>query len=141
MCPLPLRPVAIVTLVPTSTYDVASPTIVSSDFCQHIPLSVDQLGGLFGYDYAQPYTWGDARIQCSSTAGLASYPVTRWANLDPTMENQSLMALLDSEQTSKGEFDAGLHRRRPRTRPRRRTIRRANTGRTRRIRIHKGTRA
>ena len=106
--PFAATPVAIVTLVPTSTYDVASPTIVSSDFCQHIPLSVDQLGGLFGYDSAQPYAWGDARIQCNSTTGLASYPVTRWANLDPTMENQSVMALLDSEQTSKGEFDAGL---------------------------------
>ena len=106
--PFAATPIAIVTLVPNSTYDGSSPTIVSSNFCQHIPLSVDQLGGLFGYDATQAYTWGDPRIPCSSTEGLASYPVTRWANLDPTMENQSMMALLDSEPTSKGELDAGL---------------------------------
>jgi hypothetical protein len=106
--PFAATPVAIVTLVPNSSYDTSSPTIVSSNFCQHIPLSVDQLGGLIGYDSAQPYSWGDARIPCSSSLGLASYPVTRWANLDPTMENESVMSLLDSEPTSKGELDAGL---------------------------------
>ena len=105
--PFAATPVAIVTLVPTSTFDTSSPVITASAFCQHIPLSVDQLGGLFGLA-AQPYAWGDPRIPCSTTEGLASYPVTRWANLDPTMENQALMTVLDSDPTAKAEFDAGL---------------------------------
>jgi ABC-type phosphate transport system substrate-binding protein len=106
--PIAATPVAIVTLVPNSTYVVGSPTIAPSDFCQHIPLTLDQLGGLFGYDTSAPYTWGDSRLSCTATQGLDSYPVTRWANLDVTMENQDVMALLDSDPTSKALFDAGL---------------------------------
>ena len=106
--PIAATPVAIVTLVPNAAYVTGTPTIAPSNFCQHIPLTVEQLGGLFGYDATTPYTWGDSRLSCTSTQGLDSYPVTRWANLDVTMENQDVMALLDSTPASKTLFDAGL---------------------------------
>jgi len=106
--PIAATPVAIVTLVPNSSYAIGSPTIAPSDFCEHIPLTLDQLAGLFGYDTADPYVWGDPRITCTGGGTLDSYPVTRWANLDVTMENKTLMSLLDSTSTSEGLFDAGL---------------------------------
>jgi len=103
--------VAVVTTVPNSTY-TGGQTISPLDFCQHIPLSLTDLGDIFGFDSADPLLqWNDPRLQCS-TPGTTPYPspVNLWANLDPTTENSALMTLLDSDPTAKSLFDAGLQR-------------------------------
>ncbi len=111
--PIAATPVAIATLVPTSSY-LDNGFIQVSDLCPHIPLTVDQLGDIFGYDASQPYRqWNDSRIQnCTNGDGLSGVSISTWANLDPTMENSALMAVLDSDTTpvtgSKALFDAGI---------------------------------
>jgi ABC-type phosphate transport system substrate-binding protein len=108
--PFAAAPVAIMTLVPNNTYQ-GGQTITSSQFCQHIPLTVDQLGQIFGYDAASPLTsWGDPRIQCSATAGTTAdaTPIVRWGNLDPTMENYALLSTLNSTPTAQAYLQAGI---------------------------------
>ncbi len=105
--PFAASPVALMTLVPNSTY-TSSQSILPAQFCQHIPLSLDQLDGIFG---APAYTgWGDSHLSCTSPpdspADAASFQL--WANLDPTMENEALMTLLDSTTASQAAFQAGL---------------------------------
>ena len=103
--------VAIVTTVPNNTYS-GGQTISPADFCQHVPLSLTDLGDIFGFDSANPLLeWNDPRLQCSAP-GTTPYPsaVGLWANLDPTTENLALMTLLDSDPTAKTLFDAGLSR-------------------------------
>ena len=105
--PFAAVPVALMTLVPNPTYQGSS-TILPSQFCQHVPLSLDQLDGIFG---APTFSgWSDSRLSCTTSPSTAAeaYPFGRWANLDPTMENEALMALLDSTPTSKAAFAAGL---------------------------------
>jgi ABC-type phosphate transport system substrate-binding protein len=111
--PFAATPVAIVALVPSANWaNSASQSITAADFCQHLPLSVDQLGQLFGLDSSDPLSkWGDARIDCPETGGGSTADnvnVSLWANLDPSMSNKALMSLLDSTMTSKAYFDAGL---------------------------------
>ncbi len=111
--PFAATPVAIATLVPTADWGLsASQSITSADFCQHMPMSVTELGELFGSDSGDPLTkWGDARINCPETGGGSTADnvnVSLWANLDPSMANDALMSLLDSNPTSKAYFDAGL---------------------------------
>jgi len=101
--------VAVVTTVPNDTF-LGTLSINPSEFCPHIPLSLSDLGEIFGFDSSDPLKfWNDSRLQCS-TPGTTPYSVgvDTWANLDPTMENYALMALLDSDPTSKALFDAGL---------------------------------
>jgi hypothetical protein len=109
--PLAASPVALVTLVPNSSYN-GSTTILSSQFCQHIPLSLDQLDGIYGAVTPQYSGWGDSRISCAAPPAAPTPPDAiafgRWANLDPTMENYSLMSLLDSTTASRASFGAGL---------------------------------
>ncbi len=113
--PIAANPVAIVTLAPTTAYQ-GGQSITLSDFCRGIPLTVADLGDLYGFDASNPLlNWGtgtdstDKPLSCSSTGGaIAPEPVSLWANTDPTMENESLMALLDSDPTAKTFFDAGL---------------------------------
>jgi len=112
--PFAATPVAIATLVPSADWGAsASQAITDADFCQHLPLSVTELGQLFGSDSADPLTkWGDSRIDCPETGGgtkADNVNVSLWANLDPSMANDALMSLLDSTSTSKAYFDAGLH--------------------------------
>ena len=45
--PFAATPVALLTLVPNPTY-AGSATILPSQFCQHIPLTLDQLDGIYG---------------------------------------------------------------------------------------------
>ncbi|HXN62829.1 MAG TPA: hypothetical protein VN886_20450 [Acidimicrobiales bacterium] len=107
--PFAATPVALVTLVPNQTYQGTS-VITSSQFCQHIPLDLSQLDGLFGAVTPPYLNWADSRINCTtnpSTQGQAE-PISRWGNLDPTMENYALMSLLDSTPTSQAAFAAGL---------------------------------
>ena len=111
--PFAETPVAIATLEPTNAWGVSgSVTIAPSDFCQHIPLTTDLLGQMFGYDAADPLQyWNDARINCPPFgAGKAKGDgISLWANLDPSMANSALMSLLDSTPSSKAYFDAGLN--------------------------------
>ena len=108
--PIAAVPVALMTLVPNSSYQGSS-TITPSQFCQHIPLSLDQLDGIYG-DVSPPYSagWGDSRLSCTAppNSPAEQYSFGLWANLDPTMENFALMSLLDSTPTSKSAFAAGL---------------------------------
>ncbi len=108
--PFAATPVAVATLVPNSTYSGAGGTIdPATDLCQHVDLTVDDLGGIFGIDAAQPVaSWGDSRLLCSNGGTLAPDGISLWANADPTMENLALMSLLDSDPTAKGYFQAGL---------------------------------
>jgi len=107
--PFAAAPVAVVTLVPNDTYQ-GSATINSTQYCQHIPLTLTQLSDIFGFDAASPLlSWGDARIQCSTPGTSAdAVPISLWANLDPTMENFQMMFYLDSTTASKATFLAGL---------------------------------
>jgi ABC-type phosphate transport system substrate-binding protein len=104
--PFAATPVAIATLVPSSTY--TGGPISTADLCPHIDLTVDQLGDLFGYDPTQVLSlWTDSRLpKCADNTALGGAAVSDWANLDPTMENEALMALLDSDPTSKASFDS-----------------------------------
>jgi len=105
--PIAAIPVALMTLVPSSSYQGAS-TIAMSDLCQHIPLSLDQLDGIYG---APPYSgWNDSRLSCTAPPNTPAetYSFGLWANLDPTMENSALMSLLDSTTASEAAFKAGL---------------------------------
>jgi ABC-type phosphate transport system substrate-binding protein len=107
--PFAATPVAVATLAPTGSF-VGTLPISSSTFCPHIPLSTTLLGDIFGFNAPQPLlNWGDSRLQCTiAGTSPAAIAVTRWANLDPTMENEALMTLLDSDPTSKALFKAGL---------------------------------
>jgi ABC-type phosphate transport system substrate-binding protein len=113
--PFAATPVAIATLVPTDEWEAsASLTITASGFCQDMPLTVELLGEIFGNDQASPLSyWDDPRITCPAGGGTngttsAHFPIYPWANLDPSMANFALMALLDSDPTSKGYFDTAL---------------------------------
>ena len=107
--PFAATPVALLTLVSNPTYQ-GSAMILPSQYCQHIPLTVAQLDGIYG-QVSPPYiNWGDSRLSCTappdSSAGANAFG--RWANLDPTMENYALMSLLDSTSASQAAFGAGL---------------------------------
>ncbi|MGA8726172.1 MAG: hypothetical protein WB565_14145 [Acidimicrobiales bacterium] len=106
--PFAATPVAVGTLVPTSTWDGGE--IDSTKLCPHINLTVDDLGALFGADTAQPVSgWNDPRFQCSiASDGLYTTPVTPAANDDPTMANYAVMSLMDSDPVAKSYFAAGL---------------------------------
>ncbi len=114
--PFAATPVAIVTLVPNNAWaQSASQSIAPSDFCQGMPLTVALLGELFGYDATTPFDhWGadvdnGQPVSCTSSGGAnGGGVVSLWANADQTVENEALMALLDSDPTAKGFFDAGL---------------------------------
>ena len=84
--------------------------ITPSEFCQEIPLTVADLGDLFGFDAATLFLdrHGQHEHSCAPTGGApdAGAGVTL-GQLDPTMENETLMALLDSDP-AKSLFDAGL---------------------------------
>ena len=74
------------------------------------------LGELYGYDAANPLQdWGDSRITCPSGGGPGGssselhLPPVAYANLDPSIANEALMTLLDSDPTAKGYFDAALN--------------------------------
>jgi hypothetical protein len=107
--PFAATPVALMTLVPNSTY-AGSLSINSAQFCQHIPLTLDQLDGIYGVASPQYSGWGDSRLSCtaSPTTPADSLDFFRWANLDPTEENFALMSLLDSTQASEASFGAAL---------------------------------
>ncbi len=107
--PFVASPVALMTLVPNSTY-AGTTTIQPSQFCQHIPLSLDQLDGIYGAATPQYTGWGDARLSCTAPPNTPADSLLfgRWANLDPTMENFAVMSLLDSTDASKAAFAAGL---------------------------------
>lgn len=107
--PFAATPVALMTLVPDSTY-TGSQTITSSQFCQHIPLDLDQLDGIYGAETPPYSTWGDSRLSCTSPPNTPADAVHfgRWANLDPTMENYALMSLLDSTTASEASFGSAL---------------------------------
>ena len=95
------------TQVPNSTYNGGA-TILPNQFCQNIPLSLSQLDGIFGA-VSPPYLdWSDSRLSCPTNGPANATPFARWANLDPTMENQALMSLLDSTTASTAAFGAGL---------------------------------
>jgi ABC-type phosphate transport system substrate-binding protein len=107
--PFAAVPVALVTLVPNSTY-TGSTTITPSQFCQHIPLTLDQLDGIYG-SVSPPYVnWGDSRLSCTSPPNTPADAVGfgRYASLDPAMETYALMSLLDSTTASQAAFTAGL---------------------------------
>jgi ABC-type phosphate transport system substrate-binding protein len=109
--PIAATPVAIATLVPDPTKYSGGATINSGEFCQHIPLSTTLLGDLYGFNATTPLlSWNDSRLQCASGSSQtpASINVSVFANADPTVENEAIMALLDSDPTSKALFTAGL---------------------------------
>jgi hypothetical protein len=104
--PIAAVPVALMTLVPQPTFP-GNGTINPAQYCQHIPLNLTQLAAIYGAP--TPTSWGDPSLACS-TGGPApdAAPFTLWANLDPTMENFSMMNLLDSTTSSMTTFQAGL---------------------------------
>ncbi|HUI03882.1 MAG TPA: hypothetical protein VLZ77_10095 [Acidimicrobiales bacterium] len=108
--PFAATPVAVATLVPDAAKYQGQSTITSSEFCPHIPLSTSLLGALFGLASPPLLSWGDSRLSCASGSTTPPYSlsVAVWANLDPSMANQALMTLLDSDPGAKSEFDAGL---------------------------------
>ena len=106
--PFAAVPVALMTQAPVATW--SGTTIQPADFCQHIPLTLDQLDGIFGA-VTPPYSgWGDSRLSCTAPPNTPADPIgfARWANGDPTMETYALMALLDSTTASEAAFGAGL---------------------------------
>ena len=107
--PIVASPVALMTMVPGPSYKGSS-TILPSQFCQHVPLSLDQLDGIYGAVTPQFSNWSDSRLSCSSnpTTAADSVPFNLWGNLDPTMENFAIMSLLDSTAKSQAAFAAGL---------------------------------
>ena len=109
--PIAATPVAIATLAPDPTKYSGGATITSAEFCEHIPLSTTLLGDLYGFNATTPLqSWNDSRLQCASgsTQAPSSFNITVFANADPTVENEAIMALLDSDPTSKALFTAGL---------------------------------
>lgn len=105
--PIAALPVALFTLVPNTLYQGSS-TITPNQFCQHIPLSLQQLDGIFG---APAYSgWGDTNLSCTAPPNTPAenYQFYLASNLDPTMENYALISLLDSTPASKSAFQAGL---------------------------------
>lgn len=110
--PIAATPVAIATLAPSEVWGLKGIHIITSaDFCQHMPLSLDLLGAIFGFDAANPLqTWSDPRIDCppGGLGGADGLPKSLWANLDPSASNFALMSLLDSTPSSQAEFAAGL---------------------------------
>lgn len=110
--PFASTPVAVATLVPTATWaESNSDVITTSDFCQNMPLTTSLLGQIIGFDTAQPLiNWDDPRITCSTTPGTTAgdFVITPWANLDPSMSNYAMMALLDSTPSSQANLAAGL---------------------------------
>jgi hypothetical protein len=107
--PFAATPVALLTMVPSETFQ-GSATIQPDQFCQHIPLSLDQLDGIYGQVSPTYSNWGDARLTCSSTSSTPpeAYAFGLWGNLDPTMENYALESLLDSTPASEAAYGAGL---------------------------------
>jgi ABC-type phosphate transport system substrate-binding protein len=108
--PFAETPVAIATLVPNNAWP-GTGSIANSDFCQHIPLTTDLLGQIFGFNAQSPLKyWNDPRIDCppGGAGNGEQIPIVLWANLDPSMANSALMSLLDSTPSSKAYFDAGL---------------------------------
>ena len=107
--PFAASPLAIVTLVPDSSYQ-GTTTINANQYCEHIPLTLTEVAQIFGFDASDPLqSWGDPRIQCSTPGTTAdATPISLWANDDPTMENSVLMSFLDSTTASKALFQAGL---------------------------------
>ena len=127
--PFAATPDALMTLVPNSTYDGGS-TISASQYCQHIPLSLTQLDGIYGAP--QDTDWSALTCPASSTGTstttttgasttstteasttttttasstpLDAQPIALYGNADPTMENYALMALLDSTSTSQTAY-------------------------------------
>jgi hypothetical protein len=108
--PFAAAPVAIVTLVPNDLY-TGNTDISPSEYCQHIPLTMVELADIYGFNSTTPMTnWADPRLECTSTGGTPdSVPITRWGNLDPTMENFALMTALDSTPTTEALYQAGLN--------------------------------
>ncbi len=108
--PFAAVPDAIVTLVPNNAYQ-GSNVIQPNQFCQHMPLTVDLLADIFGFNSASPLgNWSDPRLTCSAPGTTpGSEPVSVWGNDDRTMENYAMMAYLDSTPTSQQTFQAGLN--------------------------------
>lgn len=106
--PIAATPVAIATLVPNSSY-LGGDTITSSNFCQGMPFTLTDLGDIYGLATPPVLNWGQSPLTCTTSGGMAD-PIAPalWANLDPTVENEALMTLLDSTTASKALFDAGL---------------------------------
>jgi ABC-type phosphate transport system substrate-binding protein len=105
--PIAAVPVALMTVVPNGSSSIST-TISPGQYCQHIPLSLTQLDGIFG---SPPYAgWGDSNLSCTAPPNTPADAVhfAPWANADPTMENEALMSLLDSTAASKQSFTAGL---------------------------------
>jgi len=125
------------TLVPNANFTSGTGTITPDDFCQHIPLNLAELDGIYGSP--QYSGWGDPQISCtvptsSSTTttstssptttstssptvttttlvgstSAAALPFALWGNEDPTMENSALESLLDSTTASTNSFGAEL---------------------------------
>jgi ABC-type phosphate transport system substrate-binding protein len=108
--PFAETPVAIATLVPNNAWP-GTGSIANSDFCQHMQLTPDLLGQIFGFNAQSPLQyWNDQRIDCppGGAGNGEQIPIELWANLDPSMANSALMSLLDSTPSSKAYFDAGL---------------------------------
>jgi hypothetical protein len=105
--PFAATPDALLTLVPNSNY-TGGVTIEPNEFCQNIPLTLAQLDGIYG-GVSPPYSsWADPRLTSTSSCDADSEPFSRWANLDPTMENEALMSLLDSTSDSQQNFASAL---------------------------------
>ena len=104
--PFAAVPVALMTLVPQPTFQ-GNGSINPAQYCQHIPLNLTQLDGIYGAPTLA--NWGDPSLACSIGGSPPdAVPFIPWANLDNTMENYSLMNLLDSTTASQGIFQAGL---------------------------------
>ena len=119
--PFAATPDALMTLVPNSTYDGGN-TITASQYCQHIPLSLTQLDGIYGAP--QDTDWSSLSCPATSTGTstttttgasttstttasstpLDAQPIVLYGNADPTMENFALMTLLDSTSTSQTAY-------------------------------------
>jgi ABC-type phosphate transport system substrate-binding protein len=91
--PFAASPVALLTLVPNSTW--SGTKITASQFCQNIPLTLTQLDGIYG-TISPPYTgWADPRLTSAPSCSATAEPISKYGNLDPTMENEAFMNYLD----------------------------------------------
>jgi ABC-type phosphate transport system substrate-binding protein len=106
--PFAATPVALMTLVPVSTYPGGNAPISPAEFCQHIPLTLAELDGIFGVASPPYLNWGDSRLSCSTSSSTPpdGTSIIREGNLDPTMENDAFVSLLDSTPASEAAFGA-----------------------------------
>ena len=117
--PFAATPVAVATLA------VCNPSGLSGNsttaLCQHIPLTVPLVAGLFTAGLTSPAVspnqnlpanlsgWGDSRLTQANGQPIPNSGIYQASTLEPSAENTALMALFDSDPTAKELLDNALN--------------------------------